>query len=85
MHPSFRTTSGGAWNCRLGKLGQRLSWGAIGGAVLLAALVTPSWSWSDESPGVREQIAAGEELFLREWTIGDHRSVAGDGLGPMYN
>lgn len=29
--------------------------------------------------------AIGEELFQRQWVPGDRRSVAGDGLGPVYN
>lgn len=81
MHPSFRAQQGGAWNRHLGKSGKCLSWGLI----LLSSLVAPSVSRSDESPVIRKQIAAGEELFLRQWTVGDKRSVAGDGLGPMYN
>jgi CxxC motif-containing protein (DUF1111 family) len=41
-------------------------------------------------PGVaaeanRNQLAVGKELFVREWLPGDHRSYAGDGLGPMFN
>ena len=27
----------------------------------------------------------GKELFTREWLPGDHRSHAGDGLGPLFN
>jgi CxxC motif-containing protein (DUF1111 family) len=81
MHLSFRTPSGAAQNRHLGKLGKSLSWGVI----LFSSLASPCLSWSDEPSGPRQQTAAGEELFLREWTIGDKRSVAGDGLGPMYN
>jgi len=31
------------------------------------------------------QLQQGRELFSREWVANDPRSVAGDGLGPMYN
>ncbi len=30
-------------------------------------------------------VEQGRELFAREWVVGDKRSVAGDGLGPVYN
>src|SRR5262245_19737435 len=33
----------------------------------------------------REELARGKELFTREWLVGDDRSYAGDGLGPLYN
>lgn len=32
-----------------------------------------------------QQIAAGEELFLHEWTVNDPMSGGGDGLGPVFN
>lgn len=85
MHSSFRTRSGGAGNCHRDKLGKRLSRGAIWGVMLAPLLATPARLWSDEPSRPRDQLAVGEELFLREWTIGDKRSVAGDGLGPMFN
>ena len=62
----------------------RLS-GVIG--LLLLGLVTPS-SLSGSGPGPdgeRERLAAGKELFTREWMPGDKRSHAGDGLGPVFN
>ena len=33
----------------------------------------------------RAATEAGEELFHREWVVGDARSPGGDGLGPVYN
>ena len=33
----------------------------------------------------RERLAAGKELFTREWMHKDKRSLAGDGLGPVFN
>lgn len=33
----------------------------------------------------RKELARGKELFTREWLVGDGRSHAGDGLGPLYN
>jgi CxxC motif-containing protein (DUF1111 family) len=32
-----------------------------------------------------DDMAAGRELFTREWLPGDKRSFAGDGLGPVFN
>ncbi|HEX5442275.1 MAG TPA: di-heme oxidoredictase family protein [Pirellulales bacterium] len=81
MRQWFHTQSGGAWERHIQNLSKRLWCGAL----VFSSLAVPSLSWSDESPVLREQIVAGEELFLREWTVGDKRSVAGDGLGPMYN
>lgn len=39
---------------------------------------------SQPAPSI-EQIAAGRELFLREWIPNDPRSHGGDGLGPVFN
>lgn len=33
----------------------------------------------------KSKMAAGRELFTREWLPGDRRSHAGDGLGPVFN
>ncbi len=33
----------------------------------------------------KDVLKQGRELFTREWIAGDHRSHAGDGLGPVYN
>ncbi len=32
-----------------------------------------------------EQVAAGRELFMHEWSVGDPLCGEGDGLGPVYN
>jgi CxxC motif-containing protein (DUF1111 family) len=32
-----------------------------------------------------DRLREGRDLFLREWRHGDKRSLAGDGLGPVYN
>ena len=32
----------------------------------------------------KDALAAGKELFAREWLHGDKRSFAGDGLGPVF-
>ncbi len=43
-------------------------------------------SASPAGPTAEERrVALGRELFHREWTPGDPRSRAGDGLGPVYN
>ncbi|MBI3866482.1 MAG: c-type cytochrome [Planctomycetia bacterium] len=36
-------------------------------------------------PASVAEIAAGRELFLREWIANDPRSHGGDGLGPVFN
>ena len=59
--------------------------GVIG--LLLSSLVSPgALSGRDSGPDEeRERLAAGKELFTREWLPGDKRSHAGDGLGPVFN
>jgi CxxC motif-containing protein (DUF1111 family) len=56
---------------------------------LFAALVAISVPCLADSRVTRvsksERIAAGKELFTREWEHGDRRSFAGDGLGPVHN
>jgi CxxC motif-containing protein (DUF1111 family) len=64
----------------------RISFAAIfaGLGLLLAWTGTPAAS----EPGPdndKEALKQGKELFTREWTAGDRRSHAGDGLGPVYN
>src|SRR6516162_6689118 len=64
----------------------RISFTAIfaGLGLLLAWTGTPAAS----EPGPdndKEALKQGKELFTREWTAGDRRSHAGDGLGPVYN
>src|SRR5215831_1511292 len=65
---------------------RRISFAAIfaGLGLLLAWTGTPAAS----EPGPdndKEALKRGKELFTREWTAGDRRSHAGDGLGPVYN
>jgi CxxC motif-containing protein (DUF1111 family) len=61
----------------------------ICGAALVLALMgavssIPAGARSDaEDP--QKSLAAGKELFTREWVRGDKRSFAGDGLGPVFN
>jgi CxxC motif-containing protein (DUF1111 family) len=40
-----------------------------------------------ESPDVPPlaQIQRGQEMFMREWKVGDSHTPTGDGLGPMFN
>jgi mono/diheme cytochrome c family protein len=59
--------------------------GVIG---LLLSCLVPESALSGRGPGPdgeRERLAAGKELFTREWLPGDKRSHAGDGLGPVFN
>lgn len=81
MRPWFRAQMSEAWARQLERLGKSFPCGVV----LLTWLLAPTVSHSGESPAIGERLAVGEEMFLREWTAGDERSVAGDGLGPMYN
>jgi CxxC motif-containing protein (DUF1111 family) len=53
-------------------------------ALVFAWFAAPAGAdpWSDKQ---KESLAAGKELFTREWLHGDKRSHAGDGLGPVFN
>src|SRR3954468_17756422 len=60
-------------------------------AAIVAGLVL-AFAWTGtpaaNEPGPdndKEALARGKELFTHEWTAGDRRSHAGDGLGPVYN
>jgi CxxC motif-containing protein (DUF1111 family) len=56
------------------------------GIILLSALMLASLGEADpESNSQKKSLAAGKELFTREWLRGDKRSHAGDGLGPLFN
>ena len=91
MWQSARTSRKGAGSLGVSVLAQDIGWGCIhsGGAVLillLTACYSPAGdALKEDEPNSAEQIAAGHELFVREWKLDDRRSVAGDGLGPMYN
>src|SRR5437016_11019351 len=59
------------------------------GILTLVALVC-AWPrgnfGADPGPEMeKKNLAAGKELFTREWLPGDRRSHAGDGLGPVFN
>src|SRR5437870_4521781 len=60
-------------------------------AVIVASLVLVlAWTGTPTAnePGSdndKEALKQGKELFTREWTAGDRRSHAGDGLGPVFN
>ena len=54
--------------------------------LVIGAAVSGSPVDADSSLALeRERLATGKELFNREWLHGDKRSVAGDGLGPVFN
>jgi CxxC motif-containing protein (DUF1111 family) len=60
----------------------------LGVLLILCLLFAPSGETAKPNPGPGEQkssLAAGKELFTREWLQGDTRSHAGDGLGPLFN
>lgn len=91
MRQSVRVSLNGAWSLGTGGSRSRGRWGGTAFVLLIVACCSPAAisrgdddPTSDE-PKTSEQIAAGHELFLREWRINDPRSAPGDGLGPMYN
>ncbi len=58
----------------------------------IVAIVGLAAAWIGGAAGARsgpekepDALAAGKELFTREWLQGDKRSFAGDGLGPVFN
>lgn len=60
--------------------------------VAIGACLVVVFAWSRtpaaNEPGPnnnKEVLEKGKELFTREWTAGDRRSHAGDGLGPVFN
>ncbi len=59
------------------------------GILTLVGLATMWLSkYAGASSGPEKEVndlAAGKELFTREWLPGDKRSHAGDGLGPVFN
>lgn len=79
------TSLDGAWNRGRWSLGSRSIWSGAVLVLLLMAGLAPADEWRGDDEMIAEQIAAGQELFVREWTVNDRRSVEGDGLGPMFN
>src|SRR5215510_8310129 len=64
----------------------RISFAAIFASLGLLLSWTGTPAASEPSPdNEKEALKQGKELFTREWTAGDRRSHAGDGLGPVYN
>src|SRR5688572_3590313 len=57
-----------------------LASGMIYGLLCGAASICTGQTRDEDAAG-----SDGRELFLREWIPGDPRSVAGDGLGPLFN
>src|SRR6516225_7216262 len=55
------------------------------GFVLLPLILAGSGERGAGPGKQKESLAAGKELFTREWLHGDKRSPAGDGLGPVFN
>lgn len=61
------------------------------GAVLIGLLATlstivPNHAEAGAGPdGAKKRLQQGKELFTREWLPGDARSLAGNGLGPVFN
>src|SRR5262245_7584106 len=63
-----------------------ISVAAIVAALVLALVWTGAPSANEPtSDKDKATLERGKELFTREWTAGDRRSHAGDGLGPVYN
>ncbi len=59
-------------------------------AICASFVIVLTWTGTPAATGSvpdndKEALERGKELFTREWTAGDKRSHAGDGLGPVYN
>src|SRR5438067_6944781 len=63
----------------------RISLAAIFASLVLVLAWTGTPAANEPGPDNEEALERGKELFTREWTAGDRRSHAGDGLGPVYN
>jgi CxxC motif-containing protein (DUF1111 family) len=61
------------------------------GLVLLGIVIAPVAigtvaAFAEDRPADHKtRLEIGRELFTREWVAGDKRSLAGDGLGPVFN
>ena len=65
---------------------RRTSFAAIFASPVLVFAWTGMPAANEPGPDNDKQARErGKELFTREWTAGDRRSHAGDGLGPVYN
>ena len=65
---------------------RRISLAAIFASFVLVLAWTGTPAAKEPGPDQdQEALERGKELFTREWTAGDRRSHAGDGLGPVYN
>lgn len=91
MRQSVRKSLSRVWDLGASQRGQTILRSCVrAGGAAFVFLITACFSLADEAdaeaePVSAEQITAGHELFVREWTVDDRRSVSGDGLGPMYN
>jgi mono/diheme cytochrome c family protein len=54
-------------------------------AALIFGLLVSSLASGPAAEKAKDTLAQGKELFTREWLVGDSRSHAGDGLGPLFN
>ena len=78
----FRRSQRGIWRAGL-------RWAA--GCSLVGLVSLSGWgvfsASAEEAPASEKTGASidGRELFVREWIPGDPRSLAGDGLGPVFN
>lgn len=85
MRQSVRASLKGAWNLGTWRAGNGLGWGgAVFVLLFMGRFSAAEEARGDNQPLAAEQVAVGQELFIREWKIRDPRST-GDGLGPMYN
>src|SRR5580700_5240023 len=65
---------------------RRTSFAAIFASLVLLFARTGMPAANEPGPdNDKEALEQRKELFTREWTAGDRRSHAGDGLGPVYN
>ena len=68
-----------------------VSLGFLGLCVVAAGAIGAGWALADSKddqdrgPSAKDPVAAGYEIFNREWMPNDPRGHGGDGLGPAFN
>jgi CxxC motif-containing protein (DUF1111 family) len=86
MRQFVGTSLDGAGNQGTSRTDGRKVWGGAAIVLLIVACASPAnEARSDDEPGLSEQVAAGRELFLRQWKTEDRLFGSSDGLGPLYN
>lgn len=68
-----------------GKFSRPVKWAAGATAVVVLGAVTVGGAFRSVPRWDTDVILLGRELFVHEWQPNDSRSLAGDGLGPVFN